>query len=211
VVAIDSSSKSLETSMGLAQREAIQNVEFYCVPLEGYVSGAGFDAAICSGVLHHVVDPVPFVRKLRHLCKPLARVCVMVYGDQVRGFLPDFCEALRMMGAKPDADGVAFTRWLLNELPEHHPAKALFDVTDKSDAQIADLFLHPYFKHYRADEFVLLMSGSFNFIRWMNPRPIAALVALAERLDGLDRLKRWRIGQVLNQFDAKLTAMFEAA
>lgn len=211
VVGIDVSPSSVATARNLAAKEGISNVElvngdFLDVPMPEEC----YDAAICSGVLHHIRYPEPFVRRMRAWCRAGARACVMVYGDIVRSFLPAFCQALRSMNVRPDYEGVAVVRGIIALMPDYHPVRAFFETTDRSDAQIADLFLHPYFRQYAADDFVRLMQDNgFAFVRWMN-KAIMVPPELSDRLSGLNQLQRWRIGQVFNHADAKLTAMFEA-
>lgn len=180
-----------------------------------------FDAVICSGVLHHIRDELGFVKHLRTLTRDGGPLLIMVYGDKERGFVPSFADMLRTLGAEPDALGIEFTRYLLGKLPVNHPARMFTARTDNTDAQIADLWLHRYFRQYSAPElFDLMEAGRFRYRQWMNTaavstQPLEDLPSrfskFGEAFNALPMDVQFEIGQIIGHADHKLTVMFEAA
>jgi len=208
VVGIDESVASLQVARRLADAEGLTNLTLRHASLPNGRLGPAFDAACCTGVLHHIRRAEVAVRELRVACRRGARVVAMVYGDMMRSYVPQFCDALRKLGIKPDADGIAAARRIIAGLPEHHPVREVPPTSYASDAHFVDMWLHPYFKQYRADEFSELMwrHGPFRTVAWIGPA-----VADVPGMDLTDDPAGWRVRQVLNHADAKLIAMFEAA
>jgi len=221
VVGIDPSDASIKIAR--ANADGVENLSLHCFSLKDFAYDAPglFDGIICSGVLHHVPMVVNFVRELRRRIKSGHPLSVMVYGDKQRGFVIDFATMLRALNVEPNAEGIAFTRHLLNKLRFDHPARKFTAQTDNTDAQIADLWLHRYFRQFSAPSLFHLMElGGFRYRRWMNSEVVSTRVIeeLPERFDafkqtfrGLELGLQLEIGQILNHADAKLTVMFEAA
>jgi len=218
VIGIDHSLASVESARGMAEREKIRNVKLMHAPLCIYAmrQTPPFDVVLCHGVLHHIAAADSALEEMREMSKLGAALSVMVYGSVSRGFIPAFCSMLRLLGLGPNADGVGAVRDLMCVLSKGHPAREFFDATDRSDAQIADLWLHPYFRQYRASELVSLVERhGFRFQRWTTPDAVS--IALLEQVGGfsdvlaaMTPMQRADVGQVLNQADSQLGAMFEA-
>lgn len=56
----------------------------------------GFDIIMCSGVLHHLPNPLAGLKQLKSMLKPLGVIKLMVYGKYGRAGLKDVREALRL-------------------------------------------------------------------------------------------------------------------
>lgn len=208
VVGIDESTAAIRIADRMAEAEGLSNLKLTLGSLLDDIPLGPFDAASCSGVLHHIPTVELAVRKLRLACRHKARMVAMVYGDVMRSHVPQFCDALKKLGIKPDVQGIAAARRIIEALPEHHPVREVPAAAYASDAQFVDMWLHPYFKQYAADEFVGLMwmAGPFRVLGWMGPA-----VADVPGMTIPDDPAGWRVRQVINCADPKLTAMFEAA
>jgi ubiquinone/menaquinone biosynthesis C-methylase UbiE len=219
ITGIDPSASSIEISEKLAKSEGIKDIKFINTPLELFESEQ-FDAIICSGVLHHIKDVDIFVSKLRSLCKTGSMVSVMVYGNQVRKHLIDFCHFLKTIGVEPDKKGIDFVRHLIESLNKGHPIRAFYETANKTDSQIADTWLHTYFKQYSASELIdAVERHNFKFSRWINKAPFTPSLfdklpkkfsEFSERFISLKDKDQYDINQILNFSDAKITGAFKA-
>jgi ubiquinone/menaquinone biosynthesis C-methylase UbiE len=222
VLGVDASRQVFQIARETAQKAEIANVTFMHGDfLKMDFQEERFDIVCASGVLHHIPGvgwKEIFVEKARHCLKAGGLFVVMVYGDQYRYFVPDFCHMLRMLGVKRDPNGIAFVRGLIAALPDHHPVKHFYAGVTDYDAQIADLWLHPYFRQYGADEFLALMEDAgFSFVRWIEPRVTDCSLlknlppehkAIEDRLARLSFREQARVGQILNHADVKLATVF---
>lgn len=68
----------------------------------------GFDIIMCSGVLHHLPNPLAGLKQLKSMLKPLGVIKLMVYGKYGRAGLKDVREVCVCdVGACRSADGSA--------------------------------------------------------------------------------------------------------
>jgi SAM-dependent methyltransferase len=213
VLGIDQSAVVVNVARDMAEKAGVENVKFIhddFLNLSPYYSK--FDLICANGVLHHIPGgrlSDRFVARAAALLVPGGLFEVMVYGDQYRSFVPDFCHALRLLGVQRDQYGIALVRALIDGLPEHHPVKAFYTNVADYDAQIADLWLHPYFRQYGAHELLALVEcHGLKFQRWLNP---AIDFSLIDGFPGFDRLsfrEKCRVAQIVNHADMKLAAVF---
>lgn len=217
VLGIDSSAEVIKISSGIAKMAGVENVRFRDVDFMEF-SYTGYDLICASGVMHHVIDADGFATRISNRLAPGGLFSVMVYGDQYREFVTPFCHMLRMLGIERNAHGIAFVRGLIASLPPHHPVKAFWATVTDYDAQVADLWLHPYFRQYGADELVALMERhGLKFRRWTDPMAVdcslfenlpAEFGDVAERFAKLPFTQQSRIGQIFSHADIKLAAVF---
>jgi SAM-dependent methyltransferase len=218
VVGIDQSSKVISLCWNAINEAKIDNARFEVADFLALGSRAPFDIVMANGVMHHVRAAEAFLEKAYQSVVRGGLFVVMVYGDQYRGFVPDFCEMLRTLGVQRTSKGIAFVRSLIAELPDHHPVKGFYSTVTDYDAQIADLWLHPYFRQYKADELLRMAKhAGLKFRRWIEPMvvdcsPIERLAAkypdIAADFLQLSYADRCRVGQVMSHADLKLAAVF---
>lgn len=223
VIGIDSSEKVIEITRGIAQMAGVENVTFVrddimTWPFEGTKAYSQFDLVCASGVMHHVRDDDRFVHNVRQVMKPGGLFYVMVYGDRYRESVTPFCRMLTELGVMRDARGIAFVRGLIASLPPHHPIKTFWATVTDYDSQVADLWLHPFFRQYSADHLLRLMGGHhLEFRRWTDPvvadySLFATLpneyADIRARFEQLTFATKCRIGQVIQHADIKLAAVF---
>jgi SAM-dependent methyltransferase len=220
VTGLDSSEKVIEIARNIAEKGGVGNVSFVCTDImnDPPLEGARFDIVCASGVMHHIPDANSFVHRVRSMLKRGGLLSVMVYGDRYREFIPPFCQVLRTLRIKRDAHGIAFVRGLIGSLPPHHPVKAFHALATDYDAQIADIWLHPYFRQYSANELLNLMADhGMEFRRWIEPLVVDfslmenapnEFADIRARFEQLPYPRKCRIGQVLSHADIKLAAVF---
>jgi len=220
VTAIDASANTIALAAekagmigpdGRKRPDAMTNLTFIHAELlsDRYPPGP-YDFVACSGVLHHIPNVDPFLDRLAALTKKATgRLSLLVYGSEQRQMLEAFTEVLKLLDIKRDAEGIALTRAIIRQLPKHHPIVSFHNSARDNDSQIVDLYLHPYFRHYRADELLGRMERhGFKLFRWLTRATDYRHFKLGAQFDTLPEASKCRIAQVLNHADAKLIALF---
>ena len=199
VVGIDLSSSSLAHAATLKDKHGLANLTLHRCRLEEVASlGQTFDFIDCSGVLHHLPDPVAGLRALGGVLRPTGTIAVMVYARYGRAGLYMLREMFQVLGlGQTDAD-VAFVRETLAALPEGHPVhESLSGTQDVTyDAGLVDTFLHPQDRAYTVAECLdLVRQAGLSFMGWW------------------DNILRYAEGQVnvYTDFCRRINAMPDAA
>jgi SAM-dependent methyltransferase len=169
VVGIDVSAASLCHSAALKTRYRLDNLELYELPIEQVARlGASFDLILCTGVLHHLLNPAAGLRALRGVLEPHGALHLMVYGRYGRlgiQMLQDYCRRLGVDTSEESVDDLLHT---LGALPRSHPLEHLLRAPDfkRADA-VADALLNPRDRDYKVSEvFELLDDAEMDFGRW---------------------------------------------
>ena len=170
VVGIDVSTTSLEHTERLKQKYNLTNLETRQLPIE-WVDDLDhqFDLIVCTGVLHHLVDPDAGLRALRSVAKPEGAIYLMVYAPYGRAgvyMLQDYC---RRLGIETSQKEIADLVTVVEALPPHHPlASLLRSARDslKGDA-LADALLNPRDQSYSVPQlFDFIERNGLKFGRW---------------------------------------------
>ncbi len=156
--------------------------------LDPAVAPGPFHYIDCFGVLHHLEDPVDGLRALVKRLLPGGILRVMVYGRYARREAESIRRAARLLGIGTMSD-------LKRLLSRARPGSRLRDFLDhsweaRSDAGLADLFLHPCVRTYRIDDFLLLLSSS-----QLRPLLFAHDGALANPDQEIERLRQLELDQ----------------
>ena len=175
VVGIDVSATSIQHSMRLKRRYNLDNLDLHQLPLESVRDlGQQFDKIVCTGVLHHLADPVAGLRALREVLLADGVMHLMVYASYGRYgiyMLQEYCRRLGI--GRSDAE----IRDLANALmflPIDHPlGNLLANSPDfRSRAGLADALLHPQDRAYTVPQlFELLEQARLDFSRWVRQAP----------------------------------------
>jgi SAM-dependent methyltransferase len=144
-----------------------------------------FDYIDCSGVLHHLPDPLEGARILASLLKPNGGMSIMLYGALGRVGIYNTQEMLRMLGSRERdlSPMLDVTRALLASLPDHHllrlsPGHA---APDQDDAELVDKFLHVRDRAYRVAEiYDLLSAAGLRLAAFLPPIAYDPLRAIAD-------------------------------
>jgi len=102
VTAIDVSDTSLEHTAALKQKYDLANLEPRHLPIENAADlDQEFDLIVCTGVLHHLVDPEVGLRALRSVLKQDGAMYLMLYAPYGRtgvSMIQDYCVTCRFAG-----------------------------------------------------------------------------------------------------------------
>lgn len=150
-------------SMAIAQQRAavrqLSNIQFVHASLLALDELAlqPFDYINCSGVLHHLPDPLAGLCALRDQLKPEGVLGLMVYAQYGRTAIYQVQELMRLVAGQTDQPTRLSLTWkMLDSLPETHWLKRSAELhTDHErygDAGLADLFLNPIDRAYTVPE-----------------------------------------------------------
>ena len=122
VIAIDISPSSLEYTREVAKKYDLNNLELRQLSIED-VAGLDhqFDLIMCTGVLHHMVDPDAGLRALRSVLKPDGAMHLMVYGLYGRAGIYMIQEYCRRLGIGTSQDELSDLISVVQQLPDFHP------------------------------------------------------------------------------------------
>jgi len=175
VVGIDFSATSVQCTEELKRKYDLNNLQVHQLPIEQVKDlGTSFDQIVCTGVLHHLVDPNLGLRALREVLKPTGAMHLMVYAPYGRAgiyLLQEFC---RRIGIKATDEEIRDLVAALRALPPGHPLENLLrDAPDfREEAGIADALLHPHDRAYSVPElFDFIKNGGLTFGRWVRQAP----------------------------------------
>ncbi len=144
ILAVDLSRASLAYAQRRARELNLQNVEFAQADLLA-LGGIGrrFHMIECTGVLHHLADPLAGWRVLRGLLHPGGVMKIALYSELARRGVVAARGIAAQRGLRADVDGVREIRRLVRLLPADEPARALAYSTDfASTSGARDLMLH---------------------------------------------------------------------
>jgi SAM-dependent methyltransferase len=208
VVGIDISPTSLEHTDAHKQKYNLTNLETRQLPVENVGDlGQRFDFIVCTGVLHHLVDPDAGLRALASVLKPDGAIYLMVYAPYGRTgvyMLQDYC---RRLGVGTSQQEINDLIEVLKLLPLHHPLLATQGGSREfvhGDA-LADALLNPRDRSYSVPQlFDFIERNGLSFGRWYWQAPylpqcgsiattphLERLTALSER-DQFVQMELWR-------------------
>ena len=170
VVGIDVSSTSLEYTEQLRRKYSLSNLEIEQRSIESVQTmEQRFDVIVCTGVLHHLVDPAAGLRALRSVLKPDGALYLMVYAPYGRAGIYVLQEYCRRIGVRTTGREIEDLTTSLEVLPRSHPLRITLAASRdalNSDA-LADALLNPREQSYAVPQlFELLERGGLTFGRW---------------------------------------------
>ncbi len=159
LVYLDFSKTSLDIARRRAEIRGLENISFLQASILEIdkLDLAPFDYINCSGVLHHLPDPLAGLVKLKQLLTPTGALGLMVYARYGRTAVYQVQDLMRLLAGTADqATKIALTRKMLDALPDSNWFKRSPDLhTDHlqhGDAGLADLFLNPIDRAYSIPE-----------------------------------------------------------
>jgi SAM-dependent methyltransferase len=170
VVGIDVSTTSLDHTEQLKRKYHLTNLETLQLPLESAAAlERRFDLIVCTGVLHHLLDPDGGLRALRTVLKPEGAMSLMVYAPYGRTgvyMIQDYCRRLGIGASEREIEDLIA---VLKALPQQHPLVSLLrgsrDATN-ADA-LADALLNPRDRSYSVPQlFDFIERNGLAFVRW---------------------------------------------
>ncbi len=175
VIGIDVSATSIAHTRELKRKHALDNLEVHELPVERVAElGRSFEHVVCTGVLHHLVDPDAGLRALRDVLQPAGAISLMVYAPYGRAgvyMLQEYCRRLRIGSTTSEIRELAAT---LRALPADHPLAPLLRASpDFANADgVADALLHPQDRAYSVPQLMeFLARADLQFGRWVRQAP----------------------------------------
>ena len=194
VTGIDCSAASVQHTEKLKTKHGIKNLSVHQLDIEEVPElGMSFDQVVCTGVLHHLADPVKALRALRSVLKPDGAMQLMVYAPYGRAgvyILQEFCRRLGIETGRREIQDLVAT---LRELPAGHPLQVLLPKAKdfRSESAIADTLLHPRDRAYSVPQFLeLIQKGGLTFGRWIKQAPYLVHCGVMARIPQSDRIAR---------------------
>ena len=170
VVAIDVSTTSLEHTDALKQKYDLANLEVRQLPIESAAElDHQFDMIVCTGVLHHLVDPDAGLRALGSVLKPGGAMYLMVYAPYGRAGVYMIREYCRRLGVGASPQEVNDLTTVLRTLPQHHPLISMFRGAREGldAAALVDALLNPRDRTYSVPQiYDFLENNGLQFGRW---------------------------------------------
>lgn len=198
IVAVDISVASLKISARQCVEHGIDNVDHYELPLEEVASlEQDFDFVCCTGVLHHLADPVAGLRALGRVTRPDGAIMAMVYARYGRQGIYMLQELAETLGLSVDEISAAKLQKLLAMLPESHPFRMVYPKvgTSISLEEVMDMVLNPRDVSYRVQDVRSLIEGAgLRFHRWLGNatyRPDMTAIGRSGLLGEADGLDPW--------------------
>ena len=160
ILAIDLSRASLAYAARRAQESGIRNVEFAQADiLELGRLEERFDVVECSGVLHHLEDPVAGWRVLTSLLAPGGKMKIGLYSETARRAVVAARQLIAERGYAADPQGMREARAAILALPVDHPARAVAGSIDfYSLSGCRDLLFHEKERRYTLDQIEAILT-----------------------------------------------------
>jgi SAM-dependent methyltransferase len=175
VTGIDFSATSVRYTQALKRKHSLNNLQVFQLPIERVNElEMSFDQIVCTGVLHHLVDPDAGLSALRCVLAPDGAMHLMVYAPYGRTGIYMFQELCRRTGIHATDEGIRDLMAMLKALPPGHPLENLLRVAPDfgHEAGLADALLHPQDRAYSVPQlFDFIQRGGLTFGRWVKQAP----------------------------------------
>lgn len=208
VVGIDISQTSLEHTESLKRKYNLTNLETRQLPIESVGDlDQRFDLIVCTGVLHHLVDPDAGLRGLKSMLGPEGMMYLMLYAPYGRTgvyMMQDYCRRLGVGATQQEIDDLTL---VLRRLPQYHPLLLMMrGAREGLDANaLVDAVLNPRDRTYSVPQlFDFVESNDLKFARWywqapylpqcgaISGTPHAAMLAALSERDQYTEMELWR-------------------
>lgn len=143
----------------------------------------GFDVIFCTGVLHHLSNPLEALTKLAKRLAPQGVLRLLVYSQRGRHNLYRFAQVAQKLWPASSwswVDRVSMARTLMQQLEEQGqnlervppPLRGTWtDAASAKPAEFADRYLHPYDRPYTpANLRTLIDDAGLRVLNWFEPR-----------------------------------------
>ena len=175
VTAIDISETSLRCTRDLQRKYGLRNLDLHRLAIEEIGDlGQTFDQIVCTGVLHHLVDPDLGLRSLRSVLAANGAMQLMVYAAYGRAGIYMMQEYCRLLGVAVTEAELGDLGSMIGALSAEHPiAGVARRAKDFSyPTALADALLHPQDRAYTAPQiYAWLERCGLSFGRWYEQAP----------------------------------------
>lgn len=194
ILAIDLSRASLAYGARMTARLGVSTVQFAQADLlEFEPRDAPFMMISCSGVLHHLRDPLAGWRRLRGWLAPGGVMKIGLYSTLARVSVEAARSVIRESGLEPDAAGLRAARRVMLALPAEHPARGVLAFADfYSLSGFRDLVMHVQERSYTIPELAdALASLDLEFLGFQLPQSVQAQLQVEQGSAALLDLAAW--------------------
>lgn len=176
VDAFDLSRRSLGYAVRMAEGHGAARVRFAQGDLLAFHTSEPYDLVSCSGVLHHLGDPLAGWRRLRAALRPDGIMKVGLYSTLARRGIAEAQRLVASLGHGSDDAGLRRSRAALLALPEGHPARAVFGFADAfSLSGFRDLVCHVQERSYTVPELQAALDAvGMRFLGFQLPAAVLA-------------------------------------
>jgi SAM-dependent methyltransferase len=192
IAGIDSSTTSVRRTEELKRKYHLDNLQIYQLAIEQVENlGMSFDQVVCTGVLHHLVDPDAGLKALRSALKPDGAMHLMVYAPYGRAgiyMLQEFCKRIGIHAGNAEIRDIIDA---LSALPAGHPLETLLKQAPdfRNEAALADALLHPLDRAYSVPQlFDFIGRAGLTFGRWVRQAPYSAHCGVIAKIPLADRI-----------------------
>jgi 2-polyprenyl-3-methyl-5-hydroxy-6-metoxy-1,4-benzoquinol methylase len=144
ITAVDISSSSLAYAKRISSEYGAKNIEFIqCDILNLDQIPGDFDFINCSGVLHHMKDPIAGWKRLVEKMSPGAMMLIGLYSTKARTVIEDAHEYIQQKGYKINDDDIRQFRRDILSLKDENPLVRMTTFRDfYSVSDVRDLVFH---------------------------------------------------------------------
>ncbi|MBN67410.1 MAG: methyltransferase type 12 [Rickettsiales bacterium] len=213
IVALDFSQTSQEISKARLKARGLSNVQSVhgsLLELDSMELGQ-FDYINCSGVLHHLEDPLAGLQQLKAALTDDGVIALLLYSTVGRMPVYNMQHAMRLVSAEDDSDAqrIAICRSILQDLPATNWLQGMRQsVTNEinyyGDAGLYDLFLHSQDRGYSVEDiYALLGDAQMEMIDFIGLQSNAAVLyapeafvpSQAEAMKNMSKQERYAIAE----------------
>lgn len=199
VTGIDFSATSVRCTEELKQKYNLNNLQVRQLPIDRVNDlEMSFDQIICTGVLHHLVDPDAGLRALRSVLKPDGAMHLMVYAPYGRAgvyMLQEFCKRIGIHATDAEIPDLIAA---LTALPSGHPLENLLRQAPdfRQEAALADALLNPQDRSYSVPQlFDFIKKAGLTFGRWLKQAPYSVQCGVVAKIPQASRLKELSVAE----------------
>lgn len=169
IFGFDISGSAIQHHEFLKSKHNLYNLDVKQCSLENYSAEHKFDLIICTGVLHHLENPLSGLCILKKHLAEKGKINLMVYGKYPRIGVYMMQQVFGLLQLQQTNEDLKTVKDILQLLPNwHHVSDFVQKSPDmKFDAGIVDIFLHRTDRAYTVDEvFALINDADLEFIDW---------------------------------------------
>ena len=214
VLGIDVSDTSLGHEAHLKQKHRLDNLELLQLSL-GEIGSLGrtFDLIVCTGVLHHLVEPDAGLRSLRDVLKPHGVTSIMLYGYFPRVGVYMLQEVFRLLGLKHDVADIGIVKRAIDMLPQWHHLNVYRQIApDLGYASgLVDTFLHSADRAFTVSEILkLARDNDLTLQSWLDNLKYSLSATIGDPQNPVRKLaetlpvaNQWEIVELMGQSVAR--------
>lgn len=156
ILALDLSASSLAYAMRKTRERGIENIIYGLGDILKFRELEGqFDLIACTGVLHHMNDPMQGWQALNDILKPGGFMRIALYSELARTSIIAARDFIEEQGFDPNLSGIHQCREAIRNLPETHPVKPVMRWMDfYASSTCRDLIFHAQERRYTCPQIV---------------------------------------------------------